>query len=127
MIVIYKLMMGKDYLDREDLLVWDTRETRGHGRKVKKSTCRRDMEMKSFPQGSVDIWNGLDQEVVQAKSITAFKDKLDKSRHGDRTVPAEILFPKSQQGKHTHRQALRKVSVYIHALPLQWPLSSKER
>ena len=86
MIAIYKLMMNKDYVDRDDLLVWDTRETRGRGRKVKKSTCRRDIEWKSSPPRSVDIWNGLDKEVVQAKSISAFKEKLDKSRYGDGTV-----------------------------------------
>ena len=71
MIAIYKLMMNKHYLDRENLLLWNTRETRGHGRKLKKSTCRRDIMMKSFPQRSVDIWNGLDKEVVQAKPKSA--------------------------------------------------------
>lgn len=34
MITIYKLMMGKDHLDKEDLLVWGTRETRGLGLKL---------------------------------------------------------------------------------------------
>ena len=29
--------------------------------------------MKSFPQRSVDIWNGLDKEVVQVK-LKGFKD-----------------------------------------------------
>ena len=86
MIAIYKLMTGKDYLDRKDLLVWDTRETRGHGRKLKKSTFRRNIKMKSFPHRNVDIWNGLDSCVVQAKSINDFKNKLDKNRYGDGTV-----------------------------------------
>ncbi len=40
MIEIYKIMMGKDYLDRQDLLVWDTRKIRGHRRKLKeKKKC----------------------------------------------------------------------------------------
>ena len=46
MTVIYKLMMSQDYLDGEDLLLWDTREMRGHGMKLK-NTCRRDIKMKS--------------------------------------------------------------------------------
>lgn len=54
MIVLYKLMMNKDCLDREDILLWDIREMRRHGRKFKKSTCRRNIKMKSFPQRSVD-------------------------------------------------------------------------
>ena len=36
MIAIYKLMAAKDYLVRKDLLVWNTRETRGQGSKLKK-------------------------------------------------------------------------------------------
>ena len=88
MIAICRLMMKKDYLDRDDLLVWDTWETRGHRRKLKKSTCRRDIKMKSFPQRSVDTWNGLDKEAVQAKLISVFKDELDKSSYGDGTVRA---------------------------------------
>ena len=71
----YKLLMSQNYLDGEDLLLWDTREMRGHGRKLKKSTCRRDIKMKSFPQRSVDIWNGLDKVVVQAQSLSVFKEK----------------------------------------------------
>ena len=88
LIMIYKLMMDKDYVDRKDLLVWDTRETRGHGRKLKKSRFRRDIKMKSFPHRCVDIWNGLDSCVVHAKSLNEFKNKLDKDRYGDGTVRA---------------------------------------
>ncbi len=80
LIAIYELMMSTDYVDKKGLLLWDTRKTRGHGRMLKKSTCRRDIKMKCFPQISVDIWNGLDNEVVLAKSISVFKEKLDKSR-----------------------------------------------
>lgn len=36
MIAIYKAMMGMDYLDRENLLLWDTRDTRRHGKKINK-------------------------------------------------------------------------------------------
>lgn len=51
---IYELMKGKDYLDKNDQLVWYTREMKGHG-----STCRRDIKTKSFPQRNKDIWSGV--------------------------------------------------------------------
>ena len=88
MIAIYKLMTGKDYIDREELLVWDSRETRGHGCKLRKSNYRRDIKKNSFPHRNVDTWNRLDNKVVQAKSISIFKEKLDKCRYGDGTVRA---------------------------------------
>ena len=39
--------------------------------------------MKSFLQRSVEIWNGLDKDVVHVKSISELKEKLDKSRYGE--------------------------------------------
>lgn len=71
---ITKLMMGKIYLDREDLLMRDTRETKRTWKEFKKSTCKRDIKMKTFLHRSVDIWNRLDKEVVQTKSLSVFKE-----------------------------------------------------
>ena len=50
--------------------MWDKKEIRGHGKRLKKGTCRRNVEKKSFLHRSVDTWNGLDEEVVQAKMIS---------------------------------------------------------
>ena len=41
MIAIYKLMIYKDCLDREELPLFETKETRGCGRNIKKRTCRK--------------------------------------------------------------------------------------
>ena len=57
--------------------------------------------MKSFQHRNVDIWNGLDSCVAQVKSISDFKNKLDKNRYKDGTVPAQLLSRKSQVGKHS--------------------------
>ncbi len=47
-------------LDRkcEDLLKLDTGSTRGHGRKLKKKRCLRDIKKYSFPHRVVNAWNG---------------------------------------------------------------------
>ncbi len=56
--------------------------------------------MKSFLQRSVDNWNGLDKDMVQVKPVSTCKQKLDKSRHGDRAIQAMLLSHKSQLGTY---------------------------
>ena len=67
-----------------DLLELDTGSTRGHGRKLKKERCVKDIKKYSFPHRVVNAWNGLDKDVVQAISVHKFKAELDKisSRDG---------------------------------------------
>ena len=88
LITVYKQMVGMERLDRDDWIVWDEREQRGHGRKLKRTRCRKDIKKYSFPYRCVDDWNKLSKEVVEGKSIQSFKRKLDEWRHGDRTVRA---------------------------------------
>ena len=57
-------------------------------RNKKKRVPVKDIKMKGFPHRNVDAWNGLDRCVVQAKSISEFKYKLDENRYGDETVQA---------------------------------------
>ncbi|MPC99772.1 hypothetical protein E2C01_095208 [Portunus trituberculatus] len=82
-----------DEVDKEDSLVWDSRNTRGHGMKLKKTMCRREMREYSFPNRSIEIWNNLNETVVQAINISDFKAKLDDYRHGNRTAQAYSSFP----------------------------------
>ena len=42
-------------------------------------------KMYSFPQRSIDTWNGLKEEVIMANTVQ-LKDKLDKYSYGDRTT-----------------------------------------
>ncbi len=51
-----------------------------------KISHRRDVKKYSFPHRSITAWNGQDEEIVCAKSIHEFKDKLDKKRNGNGTV-----------------------------------------
>merc|ERR1712035_20916 len=36
LIMVYRVMKGMERLDREDLVNWDIRDTRGHGKKLKR-------------------------------------------------------------------------------------------
>lgn len=64
---------------REDLLNWVTRDTRGHGRKLKEDSFRRNLK-NSFPHRVVVAWNRLGKALVCAKTIREFKTKLDARR-----------------------------------------------
>ncbi len=73
MIALYWILLGYEKLDRSDLVVRDFRSTRGH-EKVKKGVCRRDIK-NSFLQRNTEIWNELQNEIVNAISIHDFKGK----------------------------------------------------
>ena len=88
LIALYRTLGGLEKMDRDDLVVRDERNTRGHGRKIKVNACRRDIKKYSFPHRCIQTWNGLDQETVCAKTIQSFKASLDKSRYGDGTARA---------------------------------------
>ena len=88
LLAIYRIMKNMEVLDRENLLNWDMRDSRRHGKKLRKDNYRRDFKKNSFPHRTVDIWNGLDREVVCAKTIHDFKIKLDNTRYRDGTLRA---------------------------------------
>ena len=77
LISVYKMVNGLDRMG-EDLLELDGGNTRGHGKKLKKERCIRDIKKYSFPHRVVNIWNGLEEDVVNAISVHKFKAELDK-------------------------------------------------
>ncbi len=46
---IYIMMKNMDMVDREDLIQWDMRDTRGHVRKIKKKKKEYENEQLSHP------------------------------------------------------------------------------
>ena len=84
LISVYKMMNGLDRVG-EELLRMDDRNTRGHGKKLKKDSCVRDIKKYSFPHRVVNVWNGLPENIVNAKTIHKFKAELDTTRYRDRT------------------------------------------
>ena len=88
LIMMYKVVNGMEKIDRRDLVIEQESQiqrTRGHSRRVKKSQCLRDVRKYSFPHRVVDVWNGLSERVVTAANVHTFKERLDRSRYGDRT------------------------------------------
>ena len=48
LVAIYRTMKGMEGVDREDLFVWDEGPTRGHGKKLKKTRCLKDVKKYSL-------------------------------------------------------------------------------
>ena len=84
LITFYKIVNGIEKLDEQNLVMEEeTRQMRGHSRKIRKSQCLKDTKKYSFPHRIVDTWNGLKEEVVTATNIRKFKEMLDICRYGD--------------------------------------------
>ncbi|XP_076050005.1 uncharacterized protein LOC143030705 isoform X1 [Oratosquilla oratoria] len=60
----HRIMKGMEILDRDDLLKWGRRETRGQEKKLKKDSYRRDLKKNSFPYRVIDVWNKLNGETL---------------------------------------------------------------
>ena len=83
LIATYRIMKGKETLDRDDLMKWDGRDTRGHNRKLKKASYSKDVKKNSFPHRVINIWNDLEEATVCAATMHEFKTKLDNERYKD--------------------------------------------
>ena len=85
---MYKIVNHIDKIDKQDLVVLkkDDGRMRGHSKRIRKRQCLRDTKKYSFPHRTVDVWNGLNEEIVTAASVQKFKEMLDIYRYGDRTI-----------------------------------------
>jgi len=88
MIAVFRATIGAEYIDRDDLFLWNEGPTRGHGKKLRKTRCLKDVKKYSFPYRCADLWNSLDKAIVSSKSLHEFKTKLDRARPRDRTLRA---------------------------------------
>lgn len=71
MIAVYRVM-EMETTDGHGLLVWDTREIRGQGKKLMKRRCLRDIKKHGFPYRCGNTWNDLEKEKVEAKNVHEF-------------------------------------------------------
>jgi len=80
MIQAYKIMTGKDKIDREQFfqLADSNYGLRGHSLKIRKDRPNLDIRKHFFSQRVVNAWNKLPQHVVDAPSVNCFKNRLDK-------------------------------------------------
>ncbi len=103
LITVYKLINELEKVDREDLLLTKgegTRHLRGHSRKLRKGRCLNNTKKYSFPHRSVDVWNGLKEEMIKVKNVSQLKEKLDKYRYGDGTTRVQLSPCILQLGKY---------------------------
>ena len=75
MIEVYKIMTGKDKIDKEQLfpLADSNYGPRGHSLKIRKDRSNLDIRKHFFSQRVVNAWNKLPQHVVDAPSVNSFK------------------------------------------------------
>ena len=64
-------------------------KTRGHKYKLVSKISDLNIRKYFFSQRVVDIWNSLDESVVDAESVNAFKNGLDKSRYWNK-IPLKL-------------------------------------
>jgi len=80
LIETFKIMTGKERVDRSQFFQFSTCEyqLRGHTMKLSKQRTSLDARKYSFSQRVVQEWNKLSQDVVEATSVNQFKNRLDK-------------------------------------------------
>ena len=83
MIELYKIISGKyDQTAGNFIRKWDDNSqrsgNRGNSRKLYPTRTRLDIRKYSFSVRTTQLWNSLPDEVVCAKSLNSFKNRLDK-------------------------------------------------
>ena len=82
LVEVFKMYKGFTKMDISELFTNDSnvQGTRGHILKLKKPVCNRDIRKYFFSHMVVGRWNSLDQEMVDALNINAFKGRHDTIR-----------------------------------------------
>ena len=77
MIQTFRIMTGIDDLKASDFFAINSRETRGHGKKIMKQPSRLNLRKFSFSHRVVDDWNSLPSKVVEHRDVEQFKGKAE--------------------------------------------------
>ena len=80
---MYRLVNGKDTININDLISFDSNEkTRGHVLKLKKLNGTKNCRKHHFTRRVFQDWNGLSTDTVLSTNIDSFKSKLDRDFAG---------------------------------------------
>jgi ribonuclease P/MRP protein subunit RPP40 len=80
MIQCFKVINGLVRLDVNELFTpLSTSNTRGHHQRVRRHRAHKAIRAKSFSQRTIKCWNSLAKNVIDAPSVDAFKNRLDKA------------------------------------------------
>ena len=79
-IEVFKILNGYENIDSNICFeMKESKITRGHNYTlVKKQRSRLDVRKYSFSQRTINAWNNLSTDCVQASSANMFKNKIDK-------------------------------------------------
>ena len=79
LIQIFRILKGFDKLDAFKFFqIADGSRTRGHKLKISKQRCHTRLRQNAFSIRSVNNWNALPDEAVNASTINQFKSALEK-------------------------------------------------
>ena len=79
MIETYKIISGLEDVNSSQFFTRSNMgNLLGHSLKLKKEHFRKVIRKEIFSQKVIDQWNGLSEGVVKAKTLSSFKNSLDK-------------------------------------------------
>ena len=85
-ITLYKCTTGMMEIDNPNFIQYSERTLRGHSKKLQKKRGENRVRQNFFPNGIVDEWNKLPEQIVSAKNINQFKNLYDKMTQIDGTI-----------------------------------------
>ena len=78
---VFKMYKGWSKTSFDSMFTLNTGvATKGQSAKILKSRCRLDLRRYFFSESVVNRWNSLDQQVIDATTLSAFKAGLDRTR-----------------------------------------------
>ena len=81
-IQVFKIVHKIDHINMNVFFTYsDNNHLRGHNLKLIKPRANKSLRLNSFAHRTIQVWNNLPTEVVNSKSVTQFKTKLDKLWH----------------------------------------------
>ena len=95
----YKILHNIDIVDKDKLFTTaQYQATRGHPHKLFKRRSRLNLRANTFSNRVMNTWNNLSANVVNAPSVNAFKNRLNKHWHGH---PSKFEATCNQTGQPT--------------------------
>ena len=84
LILVFKIMRGMTRLDFNKFFEENAGErTRGHNKKLKVKRARHKPRAMTFSRRTIQHWNSLPQDVIQAETVDSFKNRLDQHWEND--------------------------------------------
>jgi len=93
LIQVFKMIHGFESCTVDKFFEFNDNPTRGHIFKIMKPRCNKSLRQNSFSVRVIDMWNGLSEDTVCAKSVLSFKTKLDREWKSKRFVLDNIYRP----------------------------------